>query len=382
MFDDINYLSGAQKVTFFQMKCMLSDYQIHAFSLTKPKKELDCKGIPILGEEIWENGELFSKRWTEVFLSKKYSIRKKISRFWYAVFRQLGKGETYFEQRFFPKLKKIWEGYDCVIVVSEASKLRGMVSRLTHPKKIQWIHTDYLLWSTFSDWTKNITKQDAMVYCRFDRVVLLSESSRQGFLQKFPQLKEKAVVIPNLIDGETILKKAEEPFFLKWEEGLVHFLTIGRLEKEKGYDRILDLCGKLQKEGYSFCWYLVGEGKLKEHLKKRIKTERLKKRVKLIGELENPYPLMKRCDWLVLLSEYEGTPVTIDEAMVLGVPVMTRKVGGIAKQLERGKGIYRFITSDRDLLECYKINRTKKEKPFDYVEWNQNILYQIKELLG
>mgnify|MGYP002508080331 CR=1 FL=1 len=50
-----------------------------------------------------------------------------------------------------------------------------------------------------------------------------------------------------------------------------------------------------------------------------------------------PYPLMKRCDWFVLLSQYEGTPVTIDEAMILGVPVIATDVGGITEQMGRYK---------------------------------------------
>lgn len=328
------------------MKCLISYYQIYAFSLSRPQREIDLKEIPIIGKEIWEKSELFSKRALEVFFSKEVSIREKINRIWYAVLRRAGKGETYLERILFSRVRNVLEEYDVVVVVSEASKLRELVSHLKHPKKIQWIHTDYILWSQFSDWTKRVTKRDAVIYAGFDCIVTLSERSKRGFLEKFPQLKEKTVVIPNLIDGETILKKAEEPFCLDWEEGMVHLLTVGRLEKEKGYDRILDFCGKLQKEGYPFCWYLVGEGILKKHLEKRIKAERLQKQVKLIGGLKNPYPLMKRCDWLILLSEYEGTPVTIDEAMVLGVPVMAREAGGIKEQVKRGSRNYVLAKSE------------------------------------
>ena len=49
--------------------------------------------------------------------------------------------------------------------------------------------------------------------------------------------------------------------------------------------------------------------------------------------MENPNPLLRRCQALVLFSEYEGTPVTIDEAKVLGVPVIANDVGGVKSML-------------------------------------------------
>ena len=53
----------------------------------------------------------------------------------------------------------------------------------------------------------------------------------------------------------------------------------------------------------------------------------------LTGKLENPYPLLKQCNCLVLWSDYEGTPVTIDEAGVLGIPVLANDVGGVREQI-------------------------------------------------
>ena len=53
----------------------------------------------------------------------------------------------------------------------------------------------------------------------------------------------------------------------------------------------------------------------------------------LTGYMENPCPLLARCRALVLFSEYEGTPVTIDEAKALGVRVIAPDIGGIREQL-------------------------------------------------
>lgn len=383
LFDDINYQSGAQKVTFFQMRMLRSDYKVHVFSLSRPQANLDLKGISIVGKEVWEKTELFSYSLKKVLFLKEVSFLKKIQRIFYSILIRLGKGETYLNHVFYQKIKKKFEQYDAIIVVSEASKLRKLVANLKHPKKIQWIHTDYALWSEFSDWTKMITKRDAEIYKKFDWIVTLSEYSRKGFIKKLPHLKKKTIVIPNLIDGETILRKSKEHLDLKWNPLKRHIITVGRIEKEKAYDRVLDICKKLKEEDYLFCWYIVGDGPLREHLKKRIKVEQLEDCVKLVGKLENPYPLMKRCDCFVLLSKYEGTPVTIDEAMVLGIPVIATDVGGIAEQIRRGITGYGIKKSESD-KKIYKtiVKSEKVKRQFDYLIWNESILCQIKTILN
>ncbi|MCX4268713.1 MAG: glycosyltransferase [Lachnospiraceae bacterium] len=383
LFDDINYPSGAQKVTFFQMKTLSRDYKVSVFSLSKPQAYLrpELKGISIVGKELWERTELFSYSLKKALSLKEISFLKKIQRMFYSVVIRIGKGEAYLNYLFYREIKQKFEKFDVVIVVSEASKLRELVSNLKHPKKIQWIHTDYALWSEFSDWTKMITKKDSVIYKKFDWIVTLSEYSRKGLLKKLPGLKDQTVVIPNLIDGKTILKKAEEDLDIEWNDADCHMVTVGRVDREKAYDRVLDICGKLKAEGYSFCWYIVGDGPLKGHLEKRIKAEQLEEYVKLTGRLENPYPLMKRCDWFVLLSEYEGTPVTIDEAMVLGVPVIATDVGGIAEQMGRyGKGV---VLKGDTLYEDLKkeIIQKKQMEPIEYRCLNKKIICSLKGLL-
>lgn len=58
----------------------------------------------------------------------------------------------------------IFEKYDTVCVISEASKLRKFVSELKKPKKVQWIHTDYAAWRNLNGWTRSITRRDKSLY--------------------------------------------------------------------------------------------------------------------------------------------------------------------------------------------------------------------------
>ena len=112
-----------------------------------------------------------------------------------------------------------------------------------------------------------------------------------------------------------------------------NLITIGRMEAEKRFDRLLEVAAELQRRGFDFHWYFVGGGGLFPEIQARRDRMGLSERVTLTGTMENPYPLMAQCDLFVLLSDYEGTPVTIDEAKVLGLPVLAGDVGGIADQL-------------------------------------------------
>ena len=103
---------------------------------------------------------------------------------------------------------------------------------------------------------------------------------------------------------------------------------------------------ELQKRGFAFRWYFAGSGPLYEDIRRQRDALGLSGCITLTGYMENPCPLLARCDALVLFSEYEGTPVTIDEAKTLGVPVIANDVGGVREMLEDGK--YGEVFPDRD----------------------------------
>ena len=103
---------------------------------------------------------------------------------------------------------------------------------------------------------------------------------------------------------------------------------------------------ELKKRGFAFRWYFAGSGPLYEDIRRRRDALGLGPCVTLTGYMENPCPLLARCDALVLFSEYEGTPGTIDEAKTLGVPVIANDVGGVREMLEDGR--YGKITGDDD----------------------------------
>lgn len=333
LFDNVNYLSGARNAALAQMEYLSAHAEINLFSAEPCLDQELCKQYRTLSLAECKGLRCLSAPCGEVLKETEYSWKWKTVRLAYALLARLGLEQVFPQMLLKSVLPPMLNGYDAVCVVSEASKLRGAVSKLDGPKKIQWIHTDYAAWREQSSWTRNITRHDGEIYCRFDAVVCLSEGLKDKFVRIFPQLEEKAAAIPNFIQYDRIRELGERPLTIAVDHAKRNLITVGRMEGEKRYDLVLQAAQELKLHGVEFHWYLVGDGPLLEEMQTMSRQMGLEQEVTFTGRLENPCPLMKRCDAFVLLSDYEGAPVTIDEAKVLGVPVLARDVGGIKEQL-------------------------------------------------
>ena len=378
--DDINYNSGAKAVTILQMKQLQKDYDIYLLSLAAPREPLDfLDQSHVMDPCIWKITEIYAASFKQALRDHQYSFWQKWSRILYAVSLRCGLGDAYFERQIKRKLQPVMEQFDTVIVVSEASKLRRMVSKLEHPKKIQWIHTDYARWSEFSEWSRAVTKNDHKIYPDFDRIVVLSNHCRQGLIEKIPVVAEKTVVISNLIDGDTILKSAKEDCTVDLNTDSLNLVTVARIDREKRIDCLLKIAKKMTEYHCDFQWYVIGDGPLKNEMIEKNKEMNLEEHVHFIGYTENPYAIMAKCNVLVLLSKYEGTPVTIDEAMTLGLGIVAPSVGGIPEQTEGYENIY---LADAEQINIEQLMKMKKQRHFyDFSRKTEKVLESIKMIL-
>lgn len=371
LFDNINYLSGARGAALEQVRYLSGQAQVDLFSIEPclDKELQEHYRVIDMSEMSRKKGvQCLSTAGRQVLKEKEYSWKWKCIRVAYALLARLGKEQVLLQAVSSNALKTSLNGYDAICVVSEASKLRGMVSKLKRPKKIQWIHTDYASWKIQTEWTRALTREDEKVYKRFDKIVCLSKRLKEKFVEIYPNLASKVVEIPNFIQYNHIQELGMQSSKIIVDHRKLNLITIGRMDWEKRYDLILQTAAELKKRHTNFHWYLVGDGILLEDLQDQNKNLGLTKEVTFTGALKNPCSLMKQCNMLVLLSSYEGTPVTIDEAKVLGVPVLARDIGGISEQLKKER--FGKILSEQDciykkIIECAGIT----EKPLSVEEW-------------
>lgn len=383
IFDDINYVSGARNAALAQIDILLNKAEVTLFSAEPCKDELLNEKYQIVDLSSNLSFRCLSVPFKIVLQDRAYSVKLKVLRFFYALSARVQLDDKIYEMLLKSDVTSLFNSFDTVCVVSEASKFRALVATLQHPKKIQWIHTDYVAWQQQSSWTRTITKKDDSLYAQYDSIILLSNKIKERFDHRYPNLQSKTVAIPNFIRWEEIVAKAQEPTEIFVDKNKYNLITIGRLEQEKRHDRLLLIANELRNADVNFHWYFVGDGRLRKAIESQCQKLELESYVTLTGNLENPYPLFKQCDLFVLLSDYEGTPVTIDEAKVLGVPVLANDIGGISDQLEDGKyGQLIEATNIKNLqkiLEQIKVCRRYDKRVFIWK--NKEIEKAIQELL-
>lgn len=198
-------------------------------------------------------------------------------------------------------------------------------------KKAAWIHTDYTR-------MKVDVESELKMWAAYDYIVSISKSVSDSFLTIFPSLRDKLVVIENLMPVRSIRKQADE--FSAAEEmpddGSKRLLSIGRFCTAKNFDNVPDICARILKSGINVKWYLIGFGSDEMLIRRKIAEHGMEDHVIILGKKTNPYPYIKACDLYVQPSRYEGNSVSVHEAQILGKPVVITNYATSASQLEDG----------------------------------------------
>ncbi|WP_416398267.1 glycosyltransferase [Allohahella sp. A8] len=108
---------------------------------------------------------------------------------------------------------------------------------------------------------------------------------------------------------------------------------VGRLVPVKRHDIFLKIAEHLASKGELAEYYIVGDGPLYSELKKNIEEAGLASIVHLLGFQQNVYGILWQLDAVLILSDHEGLPLNLLEAIGLGVPVIGHAVGGVRELL-------------------------------------------------
>ena len=205
-----------------------------------------------------------------------------------------------------------------------------VAQKVNAKKKIAWIHTDY------SQVQVNRSSELAM-WDQFDHIASISDAASESFVRIFPELKEKVVLIENILPEKLIRQQAAEPvcdMLRIGDEKLL--LSVGRFSYAKNFDNVPWICKHILDTGMQVKWYLIGYGGDEALIRKNISEAGMEKHVVILGKRVNPYPYIAACDLYVQPSRYEGKCVTVREAQMLGKPVVITRYATSASQLEAG----------------------------------------------
>lgn len=135
-------------------------------------------------------------------------------------------------------------------------------------------------------------------------------------------------------------------------------IAVGRLDKIKGFDKLIEEVSKLQ---FDFKLDIIGDGEEKENLLSLIKSLNLENRIHLLGFKDDIPKYLSSIHLQVISSKSEGLPITLIEGIHYSNVILSTPVGGIPEILS-----HNFLCSENSLSlkieEIYKDYNNKLEE--------------------
>lgn len=208
-------------------------------------------------------------------------------------------------------------------------------------------------------------------------------------------------LVKNVIDDKAVLEEGEldltldietkvfpnrERFYKAIEAAGSKFINIGRFSPEKGQERLINAFYALWKEEPQIYLFIMGGNEIRgmfDKLSHQIQELGLENNVILLEKVSNPYPILKKCDYFVLSSYYEGFGLVLAEADLLGKPVISTDILGPRDFIVENGGTL-VENSEEGLCQGLRLLREGKVCPMevDYTTYNQEAIREFEALFG
>lgn len=310
------------------------------------------------------------------------------------VFKKNFKGINYLH--LLPKsyiYNKVAHGNFDVIVVYLHGVLTKIVCKAPkNQKTIAYLHANMVN----SPFIRSFKSKENIAKCfnSYNAIVSVSKSVEDSF-REVSGMNEKLHVIYNTFDVLAMKEKALETTENVFpDNAFLKICSVGKLNRVKGYDRLISVLAKLKQEGFGFNLVLVGEGPERATLESLITKNKLEKNVNLVGHQENPYKYISQSDLFVSSSHSEGFSSVVAESIILGIPVLTTATSGMAEILgennEYGiiaenseEGLYsglRKFLSEPELLSFYTEKAKERSSFFSTEKTVKDVEHLIENL--
>lgn len=291
--------------------------------------------------------------------------------------------QRYFRwKHFYSKcVEKVPKHYDVALSYVSGEVMYFVDEMVDADKKIVWIHNDYRS-------AGHPKQKDYPYFERMSGIVSISEACVDILKEEFPAFKDKIYMLENITSSIVVRNRAEEFYPSEYDENGSNILSIGRLSTQKGFDMAIDAAAVMKSKGVTFKWFVIGNGELESELKQRIEKNGVEDCFILLGPRENPYPYIKHCTVFAQTSRFEGKSVVLDEAKILGAPILATNYPTVCDQLTdqvSGKIVKMDAEHIAEGLSEMLDNEDFRKKLSDYLtsrEWgNQKEIEKYMELI-
>ncbi|WP_425533178.1 glycosyltransferase [Streptococcus pneumoniae] len=243
-----------------------------------------------------------------------------------------------------------------------------LFSKRREVKKISWIH------GSIEELLKDSSKREShrSQLDAANTIVGISKKTSNSIKEVYPDYTSKLQTIYNGYDFQTILEKSQEKIDI--EIAPQSICTIGRIEENKGSDRVVEVIRLLHQEGKNYHLYFIGAGDMEEELKKRVKEYGIEDYVHFLGYQKNPYQYLSQTKVLLSMSKQEKIDIEIAPQSICTIGRIEENKGSdrvvevIRLLHQEGKNYHLYFIGAGDMEEELK-KRVKEYGIEDYVHF-------------
>lgn len=162
--------------------------------------------------------------------------------------------------------------------------------------------------------------------------VAITEQVRESLIEEYGKKLKDIPLIINGVNFSGYYPKTDYDVKATFE-----ILHIGRVCSVKNHSLIIDCIKTLFEDGMDIHLTFVGDGPDKELMEEKMVNLKLQRCITFAGLQKSTMQFMKDADLLILPSSYEGMPMSLIEAMGMGLPIIASNVGGIPDMIENEK---------------------------------------------
>jgi glycosyltransferase involved in cell wall biosynthesis len=183
--------------------------------------------------------------------------------------------------------------------------------------------------------TRAVVGLERLLASRTDRLVAVAAGVRDDLLAAGIGAAEQYEVIPPGVELPVLPDRTTARIALGIDPNRPVVTMLGRLTSIKRPDRFADAVGILRVTHPTALFAVAGSGDQEDYLRARVDRERLP--VLMLGWRSDPEVVIAASDVLVLTSDNEGTPLSLIQAGMAGVPVVATDVGSVGSVVEDGQ---------------------------------------------
>jgi glycosyltransferase involved in cell wall biosynthesis len=173
------------------------------------------------------------------------------------------------------------------------------------------------------------------------KIVSVGNQVKQDLLNVEIGNENKYVIIPPGMNSPNPKSREVALSELNLSSEKIYCLFLGRVTKIKRPDRLIRVVEIIKSRGVEIQFLIAGSGDLLDSAKKEVVRNNLP--VTFLGWRNDIDTLFGLSDMLLLTSDNEGTPLSVVQAQMAGVPVVATNVGSTSEVMLNG--VSGFLTS-------------------------------------